>query len=613
MEQIHPHIERLNKALEYEEREERNRYKLDQQHTLKSLKSDGLAIHPIKITHKNFGYADYPEFSFRVPFPCDNSQFRGGVAIECFCANEEPIKGILLSLDGKVGEFRLFAPDFPDWIEDEGVGLKRSPDQRTTSVMKQALLDLPQNKKMFDLFLMIHSEKNESKKEERNPNTNLMFFNSSLNESQCQAVQAVVDNKQLTILHGPPGTGKTTTLIEAIRQLVKEGKKIIVSAPSNTAVDNIAKGLLKCGVKLLRVGNTTKVDDDLQAFTPEGSLSDKKIQKELKELKKRAEEFRKMALQYKRRFGKSEREQRSLLFKEVKNIRTEIKKTLAYHEDKLYENAQVILGTPIGLMDSHLSKIQFDTLVIDEAAQCLEPLAWCVFPLAERIVLAGDPFQLPPTVLSREAEKLGLNQSILEACFNQISTVYLLNTQYRMRTSIAGFSNDYFYEGQLQTPHTLQNNATHITFMDTAGAGMEEQQGALGFSLQNEGELQAILKMIKMDKLTTSDIAFISPYSGQVSLAKETLSKNIRISTIDSFQGQEYHTVIVSLVRSNDDGQIGFLADVRRMNVALTRAKERLYVIGDSATLGKHAFYQSFLDYVALHGEHRTVWELEFD
>lgn len=613
MEDKHPHIDRLYKALEFEEQEERNRYKLDQQHTLKSLKSEGLAIHPIKITNKNFGYADYPEFTFRIPFPVDVSQFRGGVAIECFCANEEPIKGILLSLDGKQGEFRLFAPDFPDWIEDDGVGLKRSPDQRTTTVMKQALRDLPSNQVLFDLFSTIHGENKNSNTYESVQKTNLNFYNKSLNESQCLAVQAVVKNEQLTILHGPPGTGKTTTLIEAIRQLVNDGKKILVSAPSNTAVDNIAKGLLKNGVKLLRVGNTTKVDEELQAFTPEGSLSDKKIQKELKELKKRAEEFRKMALQYKRRFGKAEREQRSLLFKEVKNIRTDIKKTLAYHEDKLYENAQVILGTPIGLMDSHLSKIQFDTLVIDEAAQCLEPLAWCIFPLAKRIVLAGDPFQLPPTVLSREAEKMGLNQSILEVCFKHIPAVYLLNTQYRMRSSIAGFSNHYFYSGQLQTPTSLQNHTTHITFMDTAGAGFEETGGMLGHSLQNEGELQAILKLINMDKLAASDIAFISPYSGQVALAKESLPKDIRISTIDSFQGQEYHTVIVSLVRSNDDGQIGFLSDVRRMNVALTRAKERLYVIGDSATLGKHPFYQSFLEYITQHGEHRTVWELEFD
>lgn len=610
MEQIHPHILTLLKCIDFEEKEETNRYKLDQIHTLKSLKNEGLAIHPIKISKKTFGYADYPEISFRIPFPADTAQFRDGVAIECFYGQEESIKGVLMSLDGKQGEFRLFAPDFPDWLEEDGVGIKRSPDQRTTSLMKQTMRDLPKNKPLYDLFLSIHEKKNEEKNGNDFSKINLDFKNKSLNESQQQAIKAVSENEQLIILHGPPGTGKTTTLIEAIFQLVKKEEKVIVSAPSNTAVDNIAKGLLKQGVKILRVGNSTKVDEKLLPYTPEGKLSDKSIQKEIKDLKKRAEEFRKMALSYKRKFGKAEREQRSLLFKEVKNIRAEIKKTLSYHEEKQYTQAQVILGTPVGLLDSNLSKIEFQTLVIDEAGQCLEPLAWCIFPLAKKIVLAGDPFQLPPTVLSSQAEKLGFNKSILEVCFANSSSIFLLNTQYRMREAIAGFSSEYFYKKELQTSSHLKNFQTHITFYDTAGAGHEEQQGSNGSSLMNEGELEMTLKILKAEQISNEDCAFISPYSGQVLLAKEKLPSSIKISTIDSFQGQEYHTVIVSLVRSNDDGIIGFLNDARRMNVALTRAKENLIVIGDSATLGKHNFYKQLLEYVENNGAYKSVWEL---
>ncbi|MEZ5047462.1 MAG: AAA domain-containing protein [Chitinophagaceae bacterium] len=612
MQNLHPHALHLIKCIELEEKEEANRYQFNQQHTLKSLKAEGLAIHPIKIVNKNFGYADYPEVSFRIPYPIDTNQFRDAVSIELFYHQEECIKGVLLSLDGKQGEFRLYAPDYPDWLEEEGVGIKRSPDQRTTTLMKSAIKNLEEHKQVYDLFLSIHDANTIFNTSKYTLKEIPKFQNHFLNESQQKAIQAILENDSLCILHGPPGTGKTTTLIEAIVQLVRQNEKVLVSAPSNTAVDQVAKGLVAQGVNILRVGNSVKIDEQLLPYTPEGKLADKQIQKEIKALKKRADEFRKMALTYKRKFGKAEREQRSLLFKEVKSIRNEIRKILAYHEEKNYEKAQVILGTPIGLLDSQLSEIVFQTLIIDEAAQCLEPLAWCIFPLAHKYVLAGDPFQLPPTVLSPQAEKIGFNKSILEVCFEKTQAISLLNTQYRMRKAIAGFSSTFFYHDELLTPPALENkHQQHITFFDTAGTGHEEQQGLHGVSLMNEGELHIVEKIIEIEKLAPHEIAFISPYAAQVTLAKEKLPKTIRVSTIDSFQGQEYHTVIVSLVRSNDEGQIGFLQDIRRMNVALTRAQERLYVIGDSATLGTHAFYASFFEYVEKHGAYRSAWELE--
>ncbi|HEY6502334.1 MAG TPA: AAA domain-containing protein, partial [Chitinophagaceae bacterium] len=428
---------------------------------------------------------------------------------------------------------------------------------------------------------------------------------------QQQAVAAITQNEQVTIVHGPPGTGKTTTLIEAILQLIRSGEKVLVAAPSNTAVDNIARGLLQQGVKLLRVGNTSKVDETIFPYTPEGKLNNSKAQKEIKQLKIRAEEFRRMALKYKRSFGKAEREQRNLLFKEVKNIRTEIRQLQTYNEEKLLEEAEVIAGTPIGLYDAGINHLQFNTLVMDEAGQCIEPLAWCIFPLAEKIVLAGDHWQLPPTVLSNEAAQLGLNRSVLEAAIDTVSNVYLLNTQYRMRQAIAGFSSNYFYNGLLQTAAHLADNGIHLTFIDTAGSGYNEKHDPDGVSLQNEGELNIVRQLLQREALDTSATAFISPYSGQVIAAREILPASMRISTIDSFQGQEKEIIIVSLVRSNDDGDIGFLKDYRRMNVAITRAKEQLIIIGDSATIGGDAFYNAFLIYAEQHGNYRTVWEFE--
>lgn len=606
----HPAIQQLLTCINLEEKEQAERYKLDQQHTLRSLKAEGLALHPIIVTRKNFGYADYPEISFRLSFPPEASQFRDGASIECFKSGEDPVKGVLLQLEGRQGEFRLFAPDFPDWIEDDGVGIKLAPDTRTTGIMKQVLQELENNKPLFRLFEQLHAREPLPAQNIQPAISPVQIHNQGLNESQRQAVTAILHANQLLLVHGPPGTGKTTTLVEAVVQLCKRGDKVVVSAPSNTAVDHLAHGLLAAGIKLLRVGNANKADQALLAHTPEGKMGSSKVQKELKQLRIRAEEFRKMALKYKRSYGKAEREQRQLLFKEVKNIRGEIRKLQNYHEEKFFDEAQVIIGTPIGIYDAGVNKLHFSTLIIDEAGQCIEPLAWCLFPLADHIVLAGDHLQLPPTVLSSEATRLGFNRSILEVAIEREPTVFLLDTQYRMRAAIAGFSSQYFYNEQLKTAAHLSNKDIHVTFIDTAGAGYDEEQGAEGTSLQNPGELQVVQQLIEQRQLAAGNTALISPYSGQVSAAREYLPAGMRISTIDSFQGQEQDNIIVSLVRSNNDGIIGFLKDYRRMNVAITRAREQLFVIGDSATIGADPFFSSFLSYVENKGKYVSVWEM---
>lgn len=311
-----------------------------------------------------------------------------------------------------------------------------------------------------------------------------------------------------------------------------------------------------------------------------------------------------------RKFGKEEREQRNLLIKEVKSIRKEIKSLQVHNEEVLFEKSKVILGTPIGLTDSMVSQFQFDTLIIDEAGQCLEPLAWCIIPLAEKVVLAGDHNQLPPTVISDKAARLGLSTSILEQAFMKVNSVYLLDTQYRMRESIAEFSNRYFYEGKLKTPEHLMTNGDHVYFYDTAGAGFDEEHGKDGVSLMNQGEIDIISKLIEHESLEPEKLAIISPYSGQVALAKEVFPKSVRISTIDSFQGQEKSIIILSLVRSNNEGNIGFLKDYRRMNVAMTRAKEKLYIVGDSSTIGKDPYYAAFLDFIESINGYKSVWEI---
>ncbi|MEO7523116.1 MAG: DEAD/DEAH box helicase family protein, partial [Ferruginibacter sp.] len=231
--------------------------------------------------------------------------------------------------------------------------------------------------------------------------------------------------------------------------------------------------------------------------------------------------------------------------------------------------------------------------------------------LAKKYVLAGDHLQLPPTVLSQEAERLGFSKSILEISIATIKNIFLLDTQYRMRESIAGFSGEYFYHGLLKTATHLRDTGVHLSFIDTAGSGYNEMHGSDGTSLQNEGELKIIRQLIENESLDPLKTAFISPYAGQVIAAKEVLPKEMRTSTIDSFQGQEKENIMLSLVRSNDEGVIGFLKDYRRMNVAITRAKEQLFIIGDSATIGADPFYNAFLSYIEKFGNYRSVWEFE--
>ncbi|PWL31512.1 MAG: AAA family ATPase [Fluviicola sp. XM-24bin1] len=606
MTERHPHQQNLLECIALEMQEQEARFQLEDGMGLKKLKSKGLALHPIKVTRKYFGYAEYPELEFHLPFASETEAFKPNAAVEFLIEGEEAVKGIYLGGAGRKGAVRLYAPEFPDWVEDNDTVIKLAPDHHTEGIMKEAVKVIAEIPEMKSLFHQIHGDGYFGNKVAiENP-----ISIEHLNESQRVAVTAMEQNEHLMLVHGPPGTGKTTTLVAGIQRLIESEKSVLVTAPSNAAVDHIAKELLKAGVKILRVGNTLKVDEVIYPHTSEGGMQGSKEQKQIKKLKIQAEELRKMALQYKRNFGREERAQRSLLLKEVKHIRKEIKDIRAYFDEKLMASAQVILGTPVGLKNTLEEDAQFDVLVMDEAGQSLEPLAWAVFPMAKSWVLAGDPFQLPPTVLSRKAINKAFNKSILEQCFRNAQNVFLLDTQYRMRASISQYSNEYFYNGELKTPEHLKDSNLHVAYYDTAGTGFEEKAGEDGNSRMNEGELDMIVKLMEAEGISPTKSAFISPYSGQVALAKDRLDEKMRVSTIDSFQGQECETVIISLVRSNAEAEIGFLKDYRRMNVAITRAKENLIIIGDSATIGQDAFYAKFLEYVEGINGYKSAWEL---
>lgn len=603
-----PHIRFLLENLALEEKAQIERFTVKDAGGIKSLKREGLALHPIKVTRKSYGFAEYPEFSFRVPQSQQTDNFRDGTAIELFLENETSVKGILLGINGGSGDVRLFAPDFPDWIDDHGTGIKLTPDTKTqeivTSVLQQ--LDAGKSAEAFPFFTWLHQDDSSYLPE---PEKYTVQKSALLNESQQEALEKINGNEPVVIVHGPPGTGKTTTLVEAIAELVRNGEKVLVTAPSNAATDHIALQLVTKGISVLRVGNQSKMSAELLPHTLEGKLSQGNEQKQLKKMRIQAEEYRKMSHQYKRHFGKDDRDQRKLLIQEVKNIRKEIRALQDFYADKWIDEAKVICGTPVGLHDKNLKGKEFNTLVIDEAGQCLETMAWVAIKNVQRLVLAGDHLQLPPTVISDEAVRNGFNTSFLEIVLAKHSEKHLLRTQYRMRKAIVNFPNDFFYEGKLETPPQLQDKSKHFSFYDTAGTGFQEEQADESGSLSNPGELEIIEKIIELHLFDLKKCALISPYAGQVALAKERFSKELRISTVDSFQGQECETVFISLVRSNDEGNIGFLKDYRRMNVALTRAKENLFVIGDSVTFGNDPFYAAFLLHCEETAAYGSAWE----
>lgn len=606
------HIERLIHVLELETAAQEERYSPLNGNNYRQLKAEGILLQPIRVTRKSFGYADYPEISFTLPYPAETSAFKSGMSIQLILEGEEPVKGIILYLEGNKGEFRLFAPDFPDWLEEKHVGLQLVPDQRTMQAMIDAMKGIEQTPAHGKLFDLLHSS---AERQDHEPVEISEFRNLRLNTSQQEAVKNGLVNAPIQIIHGPPGTGKTTTLIELIYQLVQRKQRVLISAPSNAATDHIGLQLASYGHGFLRVGNNVRIHEALLPYTIEGKMEDARLKSTIKQLRIRSEQLRKMAHQYKRNFGKEEREQRKLLLKEVKDIRKEIKSLQDHFESTCFEQASIILGTPIAIHDGHFGDGEFDVLIIDEAGQCLEPMAWTILPKAKRIVLAGDPFQLPPTVISQEAARKGLSVSILEQVMDKGHPTSFLDTQYRMTSAIAGYSNQYFYEGKLNTPEQADTQSASITFFDTAGAGYAEQMDDDTVSISNPEELQIIEQLVATENIAVEQSVLITPYSGQVQLAKERFNGHLRferISTVDSFQGQEAANVIISLVRSNDEQQIGFLSDYRRMNVALTRAQKHLYIIGDSATIGTDPFFGGLLQYIEENGSYRSVFELMY-
>jgi superfamily I DNA and/or RNA helicase len=448
-----------------------------------------------------------------------------------------------------------------------------------------------------------------------------------LNQSQQEAVGFALCAKDLAILHGPPGTGKTTAVVELIRQAVRRGQKVLACAPSNLAVDNLLERLLAVGETAVRLGHPARVLPALREHTLDLIVEDHPDTRQARKLAKEAFALFRQARKFTR--ARPEPGARQALRQEARALLADARRLEAQTVERILNGATVVCATLTGLDSEVLGQRTFDLAVIDEASQSTEPACWLPLLRCRRVVLAGDHCQLPPTILSQEAVQQGLGVSLMERLVALYGTQVTrrLDVQYRMHESIMNFSSRQFYGGELRAHDSVCGRllcdlpgviATPLTqtpvhFIDTAGAGYDEQDEPGGESRRNPQEADLVCCKVQalLDAGVPAEaIAVIAPYSAQVRLLREKLEvPGLEIDSVDGFQGREKEAVVLSLVRSNPEGEVGFLADVRRMNVALTRARRKVLIVGDSATLGCHPFYQALLNYFDSIGAHHSVWE----
>ena len=630
-----PYFKKLLDLLKTEREEDLQAY-LKQKETLSvaERRANGLTWYPIAIRGSEMSRGDYLTVELERTTHQDlNHQLRFGMPAVLF-SNHDPkndrVEGVIAYQGGNRLKITLRTDELPDWARDGKLGVDVLFDDHSYDEMqgavKRASLRVEQNDDHQLIKVLLGAD---------TPTFDSDVFHYTipkLNSVQQQAVNRIVEAQQLAIVHGPPGTGKTTTLVQAIKALIKhKNRQILVVAPSNTAVDLLSEKLSDEGLNVLRIGNPARVSEKLVSLTLDSKMADHGSIKEVKALKKQAAEYKHMAHKYKRNFGRAEKEQRKALFDEAHKIMKEVANTEQYIMDDLIEKAQIITATLVGAGHYTVRDRKFDTVVIDEAGQALEPACWIPILKAQKVILAGDHCQLSPTVKSNEAAKAGLSTTLLEKCVAlHPEAVVLLEEQYRMNEKIMNYSSEVFYEGKLKAHasiagHLLFDEDSPLAFVDTAGCGFEEKTE--GTSTSNPEEAVFLLKHLSQliarlsNQYTIEDfpsVAVISPYKQQIHVLKDLLldhpvlqeyAAKISVNTIDSFQGQERDIVYIGMTRSNDEGVIGFLSDIRRMNVAMTRARKKLVVIGDSATLSRLPFYADFITYAEQIDAYKSAWE----
>ncbi|MGQ2827394.1 AAA domain-containing protein, partial [Leptospira kirschneri] len=554
----------------------------------------GITLYPIVYEEQTLGR----EGSWTLTFRFSNQEeypikFQTGAPVQ-LGKNEDRIRAILVSLHKE--KIKISIEEVPEWAEEGKCFLDLLPDETSYKEMFHALDVLGSATKGTRLYvnrelLLGYVKPDLISIRDSDRSRILGRISMFLNESQKNAVVHSVLSEDVMIIHGPPGTGKTTTLTEIVSQLVAEEKKILVSAPTNSACDLLVESISARGISVLRLGHPARVNEIAIHSTLDYKLFHHPDGKLLNEYRKDVIEISKQAKKFKRNFGEKEREERKNLFMEVK----ELKKTIRSMEigliDSLVSSHPVIVSTPVASARDILENRTFDFCVLDESSQALEPAFWIPILKSDRVILAGDHKQLPPTLFS---EKNSLETTLFEKAAERLEShgrVFLLDTQYRMKEEIVSFPSKEFYSDILKSGRPEKEKIPEtfpflnaFQWIDTAGTDSEEV--IINDSISNpfEADLQVRLCfLLKENDWPEEEITILSPYRAQVRLISEKLKDvgltKINVSTIDSFQGRENRCILLGFVRSNPEGRSGFLKESRRINVGMTRARDLLLCI----------------------------------
>ena len=624
----HQHFIQLLELLKIERQEDRDQYEIKiRNKSLNQRKTDGVTCYPLHFKSFKLGIGDHCILTFRyVPMKERRNLFQVGVSASLFVNIDQKTHsshGIISKVKTDEIAIMLDRNEAPEWLNKGEIGLDLLFDEATYDQMEKMLRNLLEIKKGRIAEMIQYTLGNKIPRFKGLQGINYPDLNSSQNE----ALNKVNAAKDIGLIHGPPGTGKTTTLVTCIRDVLQIEKQVLVCAPSNSAVDLIVEKLHQKKVSVTRLGHPARVTEEIEKHTLDAQIIEHPLFKELKKIRKKGDELRRLGKQYKRRFGRAEAQERKLLLHEARLLTTEGRILEDQMVEDILNRVSVIACTLVGANNKRIADKFFKTVFIDESSQVLEPAAWIALSKADRVIMAGDHLQLAPTVKSKEALAKGFGNTIFERCIMAYDIDVMLTQQYRMHPEIMAFSNQYFYHGLLKTdPSILERplkfeNST--VFIDTAGCGHEETLNVETLSTFNRDE--ALFTINHLNKIVTSidkpedySYAIIAPYKAQVELLRYFLNelkyppvifKKISINSVDAFQGQERDIVFISLTRSNTQGVIGFLSEEKRLNVAMTRAKYKLLLIGDSATLSGHVFFNKLIQHYQLKNNYQSAFE----
>ena len=640
--------------MQLEQKEDQAQFKLkNASASIKERRRRGLTWYPVTITHEEIGFGGKVVLELERPASRqDLHLFQVGKNASLFShgtghsTSDRPgLSGVVTSVRRNKLLFATTKEELPDWVLDGStLGIDLTFDEVSYREMNQALGDVmgARDNRVAELRDVLLGARQASFREHKADD---LLYPSALNDSQLAAVRHVISAQDVAIIHGPPGTGKTTTLVQAILETIRRERRVLVCAPSNTAVDLLTEKLAECGVNVIRMGNPSRVSDLLLQHTLDAGVMAHPSYSKMHAMRQTANQHRETVNEYIRHFGFEERQHRQWLKEEARTLRQTADDLERFITEDVLESVQVITCTLVGASHRHIRHLSFETVFIDEAAQALEPGCWIPIARGQRVVLAGDHRQLPPTVKSEKAAREGLRETLFEKCIQrQPQTARMLTVQYRMHMDIMGFSSDKFYGNQL-VPHPSVRHAGleaydlrfapdwPVEFIDTAGCGFLEVAIPESRSTANPDEAHLLLErllqlLVPYDPAEHAEhpkapltIGVIAPYRAQINYLKDAIEdsevlndllmqRRLSVGTVDSFQGQERDIIAISLTRSNPKGEIGFLSDIRRMNVGMTRARRKLLLIGDSSTLCCNQFFIDLIVYVKRIGGYRTAHEM---